>query len=384
MKKIMFMTNTLYGGGAEKVLQTILKNLNYEKYDVTLYSLHREVLDPEKYPQNLKFRAVFDTYSGHSRLIRFLHGLYAKVRGKCFQILPSPMFYRLFIRGTYDVEVAFIEGESTKIIAGSSNKKSRKIAWIHTDMLVNPWTDFLYDCVDSEAKHYSRFNRIVCVSNATRDAFHRKYKQVAIDKVIVHYNPINQQEIITNSMLGSGNVGMDCKNIVAVGRLVHQKGFDRLIRACGRLKNDGVQFCLHIIGQGEERDELEELATQEKIERKVIFYDYLNNPYPVMKSCDLLVCSSRAEGYSLVVAEAMILGLAIVSTECSGPTELLDYGRYGLLATNSTDGIYYAIKTILEDESMLEYYKEKAIERGRTFSLSNNVSIVEQIIDEGQ
>lgn len=383
MKRIMFMTNTLYGGGAEKVLQTILKNLNYEKYDVTLYSMHREVLDPDKYPPNLKYRAVFDSYSGNSRLIRHLHGLYSLVRGKCFQVLPSAIFYRLFIRGTYDVEVAFIEGESTKIISGSSNKKSRKIAWVHVDLEANPWTDFLYDSVDSESKCYSHFNSIVCVSDATRDAFLRKYK-VAQDKVIVHYNPLDSQDILTRSLVESRNIGTDCKNIVAVGRLVHQKGFDRLLRACGRLKNDGVQFRLHIIGKGEDRAELEELSIQEKVDSNVIFYDYLNNPYPVMKACDLLVCSSRAEGYSLVIAEAMILGLAIVSTECSGPTELVDNGRYGVLAENSTDGIYHALKIILEDESMLEYYKEKAMERGRAFSLSNNMSIVEQIIDAGQ
>ncbi len=175
MKKIMFMTNTLYGGGAEKVLQTILKNLNYEKYDVTLYSMHREVLDPEKYPKNLKYRAVFDAYSGHSRLGRFLYGLYAIVRGKCFQILPSTVFYRLFIRGTYDVEVAFIEGESTKIIAGSPNKKSRKIAWVHTDMLVNPWTDFLYKNKQDESRHYQKFDSIVCVSDGVKQSFLSKY-----------------------------------------------------------------------------------------------------------------------------------------------------------------------------------------------------------------
>lgn len=176
MKKIMFMTNTLYGGGAEKVLQTILKNLNYEKYDVTLYSMHREALDPDKYPSDLTYRAVFDSYSGESRILRLLHKLYAKIRGKCFQILPSSVFYRLFIRGTYDVEVAFIEGESTKIIAGSPNKKSRKIAWVHVDLETNPWTDFLYKNKEDESRHYQKFDQIVCVSEEVKKAFLRKYQ----------------------------------------------------------------------------------------------------------------------------------------------------------------------------------------------------------------
>lgn len=381
MKRIMFMTNTLYGGGAEKVLQTILKNLDYGKYDVTLYSMHREVPDPEKYPNSVKYRAVFDSYSGSSRLLGFLHALYAKVRGKAFQILPSSIFYRLFIRGTYDVEVAFIEGESTKIIAGSPNKKSRKIAWVHVDLEANPWTDFLYDSVESEAKEYSKFNQIVCVSNATREAFLKKYNIVQEDIVVVHYNPIDQAEIIANSLLGEEIIKEDSRIIVAVGRLVHQKGFDRLLRACGRLKDDGFCFSLHIIGQGEEKNELVKLSLQENIENNVVFHDYLDNPYPIMKSSDLLVCSSRAEGYSLVVAEAMILGLAIVSTECSGPVELLEHGQYGLLAKNSTDGIYSALKTLLNDAPLIDYYKKKSIERAEIFNLSNNMLIIEQILD---
>jgi hypothetical protein len=73
------------------------------------------------------------------------------------------------------VEVAFIEGESTKIIAGSPNKKSRKIAWVHVDLEANPWTDFLYKNKQDESSHYQKFDNIVCVSDGVKQAFARKY-----------------------------------------------------------------------------------------------------------------------------------------------------------------------------------------------------------------
>lgn len=168
MKKILIMTNNLYGGGAEKVLQTMLLNLDYSKYDVTLYSMHRETLRDTYYPTNIRYRSVFDA-AGPLKNVR------SKVRGKLFLILPSGLFYRFIIHDKYDVEIAFIEGESTKIISGSPNKKSRKYAWVHIDLEKNPWTDFLYKGNEDERNHYLKFDRILCVSEGVKQAFVRKY-----------------------------------------------------------------------------------------------------------------------------------------------------------------------------------------------------------------
>ena len=175
MKKLLIMTNTLYGGGAEKVLQTILRNLDYKKYDVTLFSMHREELIEESYPKNIHYKVVFDRYKGGSSVGRCIFDFFGKIKGKLFQWLPSSLFYRLIIREKYDVEIAFIEGESTKIVAGSTNRESKKIAWVHIDLLANPWTAFLYKDSDDEKKHYMRFDRICCVSESVREAFVKKY-----------------------------------------------------------------------------------------------------------------------------------------------------------------------------------------------------------------
>ncbi len=175
MKKIMFMTNSIYGGGAEKVLQTLLKNLDYNKYDITLYSMHRTELKLDCFPSQLHYKVVFDLYKGNSKLCAEIYQLYSKIKGKIFLCCPSGVFYRMFIREKYDVEIAFIEGESTKIIAGSPNKKSKKIAWIHVDLKENPWTDFLYKNVKDERTHYEKFDKIVCVSEAVKRSFVEKY-----------------------------------------------------------------------------------------------------------------------------------------------------------------------------------------------------------------
>ena len=169
------MTNTLYGGGAEKVLQTILNNLNRQKYDITVYSMHDEIIRPECYPSGIKYKAVFSDYHGHSIIGKRIHSILGKIKGKLFLIAPSWLFYLLYVHEKYDVEVAFIEGESTKIIAGSTNKNSKKIAWVHIDLIANPWTDFLYKNIEDERNHYQKFDKIVCVSEHTRQAFLEKY-----------------------------------------------------------------------------------------------------------------------------------------------------------------------------------------------------------------
>lgn len=175
MKRIMFMTNSMYGGGAEKVLQTLLHNLDRTKYDVTVYSMHDEQIRPEYYPTDVTYKAVFEGYHGNSALGKRLHILLGKIKGKLFLAAPSRLFYLLFFHEKYDVEVAFIEGEATKIISGSTNKESKKIAWVHGDLQANPWTNFLFKSVEDESNHYRKFDQIVCVSEGVRAAFLAKY-----------------------------------------------------------------------------------------------------------------------------------------------------------------------------------------------------------------
>ena len=381
MKRIMFMTNSMYGGGAEKVLQTLLHNLDRTKYDVTVYSMHDEEIRPECYPADVTYKAVFGGYHGKSAVGKQLHSIMGKIKGKLFLTAPSWLFYLLYFHEKYDVEVAFIEGEAAKIISGSTNKNSRKIAWVHTDLQENPWTDFLYKSVEDESEHYQKFDSIVCVSDRVRESFLRKYRGVTEEKVLTHYNPIDSMEIKNKAGRIQVQKNEDIIDFVAVGRLVEQKGFDRLIEACGRLINSESQWHLRIVGDGEQRENLVEIVKRLQLEKNITFCGFQENPYPIMNSSDVLVCSSRAEGYSLVIAEAMVLGLAIITTECAGPTELIRDGEYGCLVENSVDGIYQGLDSILRNKTVMNQYKEKSAIRGEQFDISSNMYRIERILN---
>ena len=97
-----------------------------------------------------------------------------------------------------------------------------------------------------------------------------------------------------------------------------------------------------------------------------------------MAQADLYVCSSRFEGYNLTVAEALILGVPVLSTDCAGPNEILDNGKYGVIVENSEDGLYSGIKDLLDNSDKLRYYKKRVKER---ISFFDEETIVRQITE---
>lgn len=374
-RKILFMINSLYGGGAEKIFQTVLDNFNYEKFDVTVYFLRNDKINYDIYNPKAKYKCLF----GHDRVNSIwdlVMTLYDKIKGKSFLILPSSIFYRLFVRGKYDVEIAFIEGESTKIISGSTNKKSKKIAWVHIDLHQNPWTDFIYKGIEDESKHYQRFDEILCVSNSVKEAFISKYN-INSQKVFTQYNPIDVEEIKKKSEEKIDLLPSDKLRIISVGRLVDQKGFDRLLRVVKKLKDKNFDFELLILGDGEKRKELENYILTNHLEGVVKLLGFKKNPYAYMKQSDLLVCSSRSEGFSTVVTEGVVLGLPIVSTECAGIRELFGNEECGMIVDNNEEALFNALSHIFAHPENLYKFRESSKKRGEFFSLERVMHEIE-------
>ncbi len=380
MKKVMFMVNGLSGGGAEKVLQTLLTNLNYDKYDITLYSMHREKIEEMDYPKKIHYKVVFDYYQGKNEIKKKIYSVAEKIKGKIFQKCSAKIFYRLFIRENYDVEIAFIEGESTKIISGSGNKKSKKYAWVHIDLIENPWTEFLYKDNSDETECYQKFDKVLCVSESVKDAFLSKFN-IGSEKVKVQYNPIDSREIIQKAKNSNKYETKNVFRMIAVGRLVKQKGFDRLLECAGRLKKDGFKFEIYILGEGEERENLEKQRKRLQIEDIIWMVGFQKNPYSIMSTGDLLVSSSRSEGYSTVVTEGMVLGLPVVSTECAGIRELFGDCECGIITQNNTESLYEALKKILSTPQILNRYRGEVLRRREKFSLTNTMTEIEKILD---
>ncbi|MDO4462470.1 MAG: glycosyltransferase [Bacteroidia bacterium] len=381
-RKILFVIESLGGGGAEKVLSTIVKHIDKERFDVTVCPIVGTGPYVEDIKKYANYRPILRDKASLSPIGRIWYAIKYKL---IYNILPLSWVYKLWIPKGYDTEIAFCEGFATKLMSTSTNKKAQKIAWVHTDLKINPWTQEMgiFKNISEETKAYSHFGKIITVSKSVEQSFSDVYGQN--NKICTIYNPIDSEEIITKSNISS--LGKDNKyrkqlNIITIGRLVHLKGYDILVRIVKRLLDEGYKLHLDILGEGDERAKLESYITNNNLANNITLLGFQKNPYQYIANSDLFVCSSRSEGYSLVIAEALVLGVPVISTYCSGPNELLNEGEYGMLVENNEDGegLYNGIKKLLDDRELLSKYQEKAITRGSTFGVSSIMNKIESII----
>lgn len=362
MKHILFFIESLSGGGAEKVLVTLLKKLDYSKYEVTLMPLvdtgvHRGEVDKSA----LHYVPVIREEKS------FFKRTLNKIKYKLiYHYLPCSWVNRWIIpQKGIDVYIAFTEGFATKLLSYTPKKK---FAWVHADLKTDPWTlnSHIYRDLSEEKEAYSRFDKVICVSKPVEQVMRDYY---GIKPAVTIFNPIDRDDILQKV---NQPIGFDIPssfNIVSVGRLVYLKGYDRLISVISRLRREGKDVHLFIIGEGSERKHLENLIQINGLQDIVHLIGFLKNPYPLMNKMDLFVCSSIAEGYSLVIAEAMTIGLPVISTECAGPKELLDNGNYGLLVANSEQGLHDGIEELYKNSLLLNELRQKSLTRSKVFGL---------------
>lgn len=370
-KRVLFLIESFAGGGVEKVFIDFINNMDINKYDVTVMSIWDYGVRKKDLRKDIKYKSIFPNIKGISRVF---HNFVEKSDGK--------LLYKLGIREKYDIEIAFIEGRATKIIGASTNPNSRKIAWVHIDLAQGHWTSKVFrESTELEKNYYKKFNDIVFVSNSAKEGFIKLFGD-DFDNLQVKYNPIIADDVIRKSqeIVDDIEKPKDKKLLVTSGRLVSQKGYESLLEVCNKLNNDKLNYELWILGEGWDRPKLEALIDKYKL-NNVKLLGFKENPYKYIKQGDLFVCSSKNEGFSLVIAEAIILGLPIISTNCSGPNELLNFGEYGLLVENSIEGLYLGLKSLLINKELLNKYRLKSIKRQSFFNCNIRLNDINELID---
>ena len=366
MVKILFFMDNITAGGAEKVLRTLVNNMDQSKFDITVQTL--EDVDPTQYlAPGIRYKAINRCKTPLGRkLFHYWVRLCAELK----------WLYPLYIKDDYDIEAAYLECGPTKIIAGSTNKKAKKLAWVHCDLKKR---EELARQADTLKQYYQAYDRVICVSETVKESYLSLFGDKPGAEVI--YNVNDGADILRKADEFSVEKPT-VPTFLSVGRLSYEKGNDRLIGACKLLKDKGHAFHLWLVGDGPERDALMKQVTDSGLEDRVSFWGYQSNPYPYMCAADVIVTPSRYEGFSTVVTEAMILGKPVVTTPCSGMDELLGDNEFGLITEDSVDGIYQGMKKILENAQLREHYAQKAAIRGRDFSKDKLVRKTEQFFEE--
>lgn len=362
MIKILFFIETLEGGGAEKVLRNLVNNMDQTKFDITVQTA---------WPCN------FEKYLVKGIKYKSMYSVRNSINSMRYRIAAEAgLAYKLYIKDDYDIECAYLEAGATKVMAASTNKKAKKLAWVHCDL--KKGSNNPEEFVRKTKPYYEKFDKVLCVSENVKDSFIELFGDTVPTKVL--YNTIDDGEIRRKAEMPRPNDTQKRKfTVVTLGRLAEQKGYDRLLKAHKRLVDDGIDYDLWILGEGPDRPMLEQYIKENNLEDSVKLFGFLDNPYPFVREADLLVCSSRWEGLSTFATEGVILGKPIVTTDCTGMRELLGDSECGLITENDGEALYEGMKKMLLNSELRAEYAEKAAKRGKDFSTKKLVEANESL-----
>lgn len=362
----------MLGGGTEKVLLTFLQNFDYIRFDVELLLLYNIGLYLNDIPQHVKVRFLYSKpYSFREKIDYNLFSRFGLLCGykQCI---------RFKISKHYDTIISFQEGFTLPFHSYVLSRANKNVSWVHTDIYNNHHrVGFLTS--EAEQKAYSSMDEIIFVSNDAKSQFEKLFPNNAVLKTVV-LNPIDYDYISNYRKEYSYDSKDKCFEIVAVGRLVQVKAYDRLICLAKRLREDNYNFHVTIIGEGEECDKLECLIAEYGLQNYVSLPGFLKPPYSKMADADLFVSTSFAEGFSLVLCEAFCLGLPVVSTKTTGPIELIDNNRYGILVDHDNESIYQGVKRMIDDKELRLHYHQMSLERAKMFNIKDTIKQVYEVL----
>lgn len=368
MKKVLFLIHDLAHGGAEKVLVNLVNNMDKSKFDITVMTLFDVGVNKQFLNPDIKYKSVFKKmFPGNSKLMKLF--------------TPSQL-HRMFIKNKYDIEIAYLEGPCSRIISGCTDKSTKLVSWIHIEQLTKETASKSFKNYEEACCCYNRFDKIIGVSKTVKNDFSSIF---ALNKPMdVLYNTNESKQIIEKSA-DKINFDLDsnCVNIIGVGRLLKNKGFDRIAKIIKRLIDEKYSVHFYLLGIGPEKNSLEQFIKANGISECFTLLGYDENPYKYVAKCDLFVCASHAEGFSTAATEALIVGTPVCTVEVSGMKEMLgENNEYGIVCDNDDEALYLAMKDLLDNHDKLMYYKGQAKIRGKDFSTKKTVQAVEDMLEK--
>ncbi len=377
MSKYAFLTNSLYSGGAEKVVSTLIKDFYERGVDVELICIEKN--DFFEVPKGVRVTYLSNMKGSENGFFKFFFLLILAfklrkiIRKRGIKIVQSHVF-----RANYINILAKIFGAGHKVQIVNAGRIGRyKDAGIMGKINL-----FLI-------KHlYPKADLIISKSKGMHEEMVRFFSFFTDYKVI--YNPYDIEKIEKLSKEEVENFVFEKEKIyiVSVGRLIYPKKQDILIEA---LKSLDEKFELILIGDGYAKEDFKKFAQDLGLKKRVHFIGKVKNPFKYVSKSDIFVLSSRSEGFPNVLVEAMICKIPVISTDCpSGPREILapesdiskrlkdslEITPYGILVpVDSVEKIVEAINIISKNASLRNQMVVNAYNRVKNFNLKRISSI---------
>jgi len=351
--RIAFFTPSLGGGGAERVVVTLASHYAAQGHTVDLIaSFHQEAYQSEVHPAvRMHYLHTHRRMLAAPRLAKVLREVrpaallatvntFAAVLAQRLARTPT----RVILREATTPSIAFQVNETSALKRAISETAMR---WL-----------------------YPRADAVVAVSKGVAQDLLNLIPQLK-PKLTVIYNPVIDAALYAKADAPVEHPWFQPHQppvVLAAGRLVALKGYDTLLRAFARVRQQ-MPARLVILGEGSERSNLERLAAELGVAADVDLPGFDPNPFRYMKRAGVFVLSSRYEGLPNVLIQAMACGCPVVSTDCpNGPAEILDGGRYGpLVPVDDVEAMAQAIVRALSGQvalapaAWLEQFRVEAV-----------------------
>ena len=325
MKKLLFITWSIsYGYGTEKSLADVLNRMDQSKYDITILPLfknshnaifasHIKVLDSliDYTQENFNERQALDHY---------------------YALLANPIRFNKRIQEKYDCIIAC--NHNAPSYFASYIKSGLKILWIRGDMRELDYLKLDEDTVaykqvkqeyEMQANVLKCFDAIAVISDVVQQTLADLFG--ITENVVKISNSVDNEKILA---LCEEKVTLPNKKLfTTLGRLDYNKNQILLLKAAKEVKKQRDDFMIYILGEGEDRAELEKYIRENDLHNNVRILGFIENPYPYIKHSVATVLTSFSEGFSLVLVESAMLNTPIISTDVGVAKELITKYKCG-------------------------------------------------------
>lgn len=389
MRRICFLVDSIFTiGGVQRVTAVIAGALSKD-YDVTIVTFDKpeqknlNIYQLKDYPINYQFVAYPCINSTKDRLCKAYSYLYRKVLPQCkltsdlyahssFPKERRKILIDILQRGQYDAIIgvhSFLSMRLATIKKELGNTKT--IGWIHNsfEALLSEGSPYL----GTELKyHYGRqlqkLDEVIVLYQQDAEMYQHAFGFLPASI----YNPLTLKPGIRSD-------GQN-KRFLAVGRFSpRHKGFDLLIQAFGLFAQKNQEWKLDIVGDGPEKDMLQQMILENQMEERITLHPFTNDIQQYYSSASIYVLSSRWEGMPLVLVEAMSHGLPIIASDLPTCKEVL--GDFGLFFKN---GDIQELAQRLEDATHLDWQKksDEAITIAQRFDINEITKQWKQLLEK--
>lgn len=390
MKKVLFYNGQLFMGGIERVAISYLEGLSKEKdLDITLVIKEN---NPEKnifikdVPSNIKIEFIktekmvsFRNKASNKRKNPFWKTVYF------FMLNYERMYMKkwlknYFLKNKFDVTIDFDMslGKYLDVV------DSKKIGWLHFSLIgkrKNKRKGKRFE------KRLEKYDKIIAICDEMKEEAKNLFN-IPEEKLERLYNPFDIEKVKRERLNDTEVTEEDKKYLqedymVAVSRLVKGKGREDLIEIYSKLKEKGVKEKLYILGDGNQKQELQNKIENLNLQNDVFLLGQKKNPYPWMKNAKIFLHTSYGEGLPTVFLESMICGTPVIAYDCpTGPKDILGKNEYGVLVKTGDKAKFEEeiIKLLLNTDKQQEYIDKFFKEKLSEFSIETIIKKLKEIL----